>query len=80
MTNFWTFFKSLFESLKFFQGKWKNKFVTNALRMERAFKRNGQKCGFFNPESEHGGPQRRRRSLRGPFAEDLQNQGLIINI
>ena len=48
--------------------------------MERAFKRNGQRCGFFNPESEHGGPQKRRRSLRRPFAEDLQTQGLIINI
>lgn len=37
--------------------RWIAKFATNGARMERNFKRGNQKCGFFDPSIEHGGPQ-----------------------
>ena len=40
---------------------WKNKFATNADRMERNFKRGNQRCGFYDEEQlPHGGPRERR--------------------
>ena len=40
---------------------WKNKFATNADRMERNFKRGNQRCGFYDEEKlPHGGPRERR--------------------
>ena len=44
------------------QAKWKNKFVTNGSRMERSFTRGEQRCGFFDDNSQHGGPARKRRA------------------
>merc|ERR1712130_458611 len=46
------------------QARWKNKFITNGARMERAFTRGEQRCGFFDAQTEHGGPagtERRRK-------------------
>lgn len=46
------------------QDAWRSKFEINAARMEANFKRGNQRCGFFDPNLEHGGPppaERRRR-------------------
>ena len=44
------------------QAKWKNKFVTNGARMERAFTRGEQRCGFYDESLPNGGPGRKRRA------------------
>merc|ERR1712187_591448 len=55
------------------QARWKNKFITNGARMERAFSRGEQICGFFSPETEHGGPagsdRRRKRDTDTEFGK-----------
>ena len=38
------------------QEKWKQKFATNAARMEKNFQRGNQRCGYFSPSLPHGGP------------------------
>ena len=43
------------------QVAWKNKFATNAERMERNFSRGNQRCGYYDEENlPHGGPRDRR--------------------
>ena len=45
---------------------WKNKFEINAARMAANFQRGNQRCGFYDPSLEHGGPPpstRRRRQV-----------------
>ena len=44
---------------------WKNKFETNAGRMEKNFNRGNQRCGFYDDaQLPHGGPaDRRKRDL-----------------
>jgi hypothetical protein len=39
------------------QARWINKFATNAGRMEKNFERGNQKCGYYDENSEHGGPE-----------------------
>ena len=41
---------------------WVRKFAKNAERMERNFNRGNQRCGFYDAEHPHGGPERKRRS------------------
>ena len=42
---------------------WVAKFANNAARMERNFNRGNQRCGFYEPQLPHGGPERKRREL-----------------
>ena len=44
---------------------WKNKFEINAARMASNFQRGNQRCGFYDPSIEHGGPppSRKRRQV-----------------
>ena len=45
--------------------RWIAKFANNADRMQRNFLRGNQRCGYYNAELEHGGPEgvgRKRRS------------------
>merc|ERR1712002_777023 len=43
------------------QEKWIDKFAVNAERMERNFNRGNQRCGYYDANSEHGGPAARKR-------------------
>ena len=48
---------------------WKNKFETNAERMERNFKRGNQRCGFYDENLlPHGGPKTDRERRDDDFA------------
>ena len=44
------------------QNAWKSKFSRNAGRMERAFTRGQQRCGYYNGHAPHGGPRERREA------------------
>ena len=43
---------------------WVAKFATNAERMERNFNRGNQRCGYYDENSEHGGPAAAERKRR----------------
>merc|ERR1711988_273713 len=46
------------------QAKFITKFSKAADRMRDAFERNGEKCGYYDPNNlPHGGPERKRRDL-----------------
>ena len=43
---------------------WVAKFAANAERMERNFNRGNQRCGYYDENSEHGGPAAAERKRR----------------
>ena len=51
---------------------WETKFSNNADRMETAFNRGNQRCGFYDDSMEHGGPEadRERRDVDRYDRED----------
>merc|ERR1712026_530632 len=43
-------------------------FAVAAARMKDAFERNGEKCGYYDPNTlPHGGPERKRRDFDDDF-------------
>merc|ERR1711892_1058643 len=42
---------------------WVNKFANNAARMEANFNRGEQRCGHYDENQQHGGPERKRREV-----------------
>ena len=45
-----------------YKDAWIQKFARNAERMKRNFKRDNQRCGYYDAEQlPHGGPERKRR-------------------
>merc|ERR1711915_42023 len=60
---------------------WKNKFATNADRMERNFSRGNQRCGFYDEnELPHGGPEaaRERRDVDSDERYDREDPAVGI--
>merc|ERR1712003_224490 len=50
------------------QAKFITKFSKAADRMRDAFERNGEKCGYYDPNNlPHGGPERKRRDFDDDF-------------
>ena len=49
---------------------WKSKFERNANRMERNFKRDNQRCGYYDGQPPHGGPSPGAANGRKKRADD----------
>ena len=53
---------------------WVAKFAANAERMERNFNRGNQRCGYYDENSEHGGPAAERKRREASSDLDRYNR------
>merc|ERR1711892_1282612 len=50
---------------------WVNKFANNAARMEANFNRGEQRCGHYDENQQHGGPERKRREAADHWLQQV---------